>query len=169
MKYYIYVRLQIKQRKDPSFKAIAAVVAQRLEILRKKASIPHLSRKRITSMSQQYRHKMNNLLKSKSKNIDNCKRKVQLLRDSAHKNSNVKWRPKCKRKEWQWKQQIQCSCNSEKKTKATSSWNFSSGWSLWLHWCIKPCRNFSCFIYVAGCWSHHGKWRIISYWQKQNL
>ena len=33
MKYYIYVRLQIKQRKDPSFKAIAAVVAQRLEIL----------------------------------------------------------------------------------------------------------------------------------------
>ena len=54
MKYYIYVMLQIKQRKDPSFKAIAAVVAQRLEILLKKASI---SRKRITSMLQQYRHK----------------------------------------------------------------------------------------------------------------
>ena len=33
MKHYIYVRLQKKQRKDPSFKAIAAVVAQRLEIL----------------------------------------------------------------------------------------------------------------------------------------
>ena len=33
MKYYIYVRLQIKQRKDPLFKAIAAVVAKRLEIL----------------------------------------------------------------------------------------------------------------------------------------
>ena len=66
MKYYIYVRLQIKQRKDPSFKAIAAVVAQRLEKLRKKASIPHLSRKRITSILQQYRHYMNNLLKSKS-------------------------------------------------------------------------------------------------------
>ena len=33
MKYYNYVRLQIKQRKDPSFKAIATVVAQRLEIL----------------------------------------------------------------------------------------------------------------------------------------
>ena len=33
MKYYIYVRLQIKQRKDPLFKAIAAVVAQSLEIL----------------------------------------------------------------------------------------------------------------------------------------
>ena len=54
MKYYVYVRLQIKQRKDPSFKAIIAVVAQRLEILYKKASIPHLSRKRITSMLQQY-------------------------------------------------------------------------------------------------------------------
>ena len=79
MKYYIYVRLQIKQRKDPSFKAIAAVVAQRLEILWKKASIPHLSQKRITSMLQQYRHKMNNLLKSKSKNSDNYKRKVLLL------------------------------------------------------------------------------------------
>ena len=51
MKYYNYVRLQIKQKKDPSFKAIAAVVAQR-----------------------------------KSKNSDNYKRKVQLLRDSAHKN-----------------------------------------------------------------------------------
>ena len=37
-------------------------------------------------MLQQYRHKMNNLLKSKSKNSDNYKRKVQLLRDSAHKN-----------------------------------------------------------------------------------
>ena len=71
MKYYIYVRRQIKQRKDPSFKAIAAVVAQRLEILWKKASIPHLSRKRITSMLQQYRHKMNKLFKSKSKNSDN--------------------------------------------------------------------------------------------------
>ena len=46
-----YVRLQIKQKKDPSFKAIAAVVAQR-----------------------------------KSKNSDNYKRKVQPLRDSAHKN-----------------------------------------------------------------------------------
>ena len=86
MKYYIYVRLQIKQRKDPSFKAIAVVVAQRLEILWKKASIPHLSRKRITRMSQQNRQKMNNLLKFKSKNIDNYKRNVQLLRDSAHKN-----------------------------------------------------------------------------------
>ena len=86
MMYYIYVRLQLKLRKDPSFKAIAAVVAQRLEILWKKASIPHLLRKRITSMLQQYRHKMNNLLKSKSKNSDNHKRKVQLLRDSAHKN-----------------------------------------------------------------------------------
>ena len=86
MKYYIYVRLQIKQRKDPSFKAIAGHVAQRLEILWKKASIPHLSRKRITSMLQQYRHKINNLLKSKSKNSDNYKRKVQLLRDLAHKN-----------------------------------------------------------------------------------
>ena len=86
MKYYVDVRLQIKQRKDPSFKAIAAVVAQRLEILWKKASIPHLSRKRITCMLLQYRHKMNNLLKSKSKNSDNYKRKVQLLRDSAHKN-----------------------------------------------------------------------------------
>ena len=86
MKYYIYVRLRIKQRKDPSFKAIAAVVAQRLEILWKKASISHLSRKRITNMLQQCRHKMNNLLKSKSKNIDNYKRKIQLLRDSAHKN-----------------------------------------------------------------------------------
>ena len=42
MKYYIYDRLQIKQKKDKSFKAIAAVVAQRLEILWKKASIPHL-------------------------------------------------------------------------------------------------------------------------------
>ena len=85
MKYYIYIRLQINQRKDPSFKAIAAVVAQRLEILWKKASIPHLSQKRITSMLQQYRHKMNKLLKSKSKNRDNYKRKVQLLRDSARK------------------------------------------------------------------------------------
>ena len=37
-------------------------------------------------MLQQYRHKMNNLLKSKSKNSDNYDRKVQLLRDSAHKN-----------------------------------------------------------------------------------
>ena len=45
MKYYIYARLQIKQRKDPPFKAIAAVVAQRLEILWKKASFPRLSRK----------------------------------------------------------------------------------------------------------------------------
>ena len=36
-------------------------------------------------MLQQYRHKMNNLLKSKSKNSDNYKRNVQLLRDSAHK------------------------------------------------------------------------------------
>ena len=86
MKYYIYVRLQIKQRKDPLFKAIAAVVAQSLEILWKKASIPHLSRKRITSMLQQNRHKMNNLLKSKSKNCDNYKRKFQLLQDLAHKN-----------------------------------------------------------------------------------
>ena len=85
MKYYIYVRLQIKQRKDPLFKAIAAFVAQRLEILWKKAFTPHLSRKRITSMLQQYRHKMNNLLKFKSKNSDNYKRKVQLLRDSALK------------------------------------------------------------------------------------
>ena len=84
MKYYIYVRLQIKQRKNPSFNAIAAVVAQRLQILWKKASIPHLSRKRITSMLSQYRHKMNKLLKSK--NNDNYKRKVQLLRDSALKN-----------------------------------------------------------------------------------
>ena len=84
MKYYIYIRLQIKQRKDPSFKAIAAVVTQRLEILWKKASISHLSRKRITSMLQQYWHKMNNFLKSK--NSDNYKRKVQLLRDFAHKN-----------------------------------------------------------------------------------
>ena len=74
MKYYIYVRLQIELRKDPSFEAITAVVAQRLEILCKKASIPHLSRKRITSMLQQYRHKINNLLKSKSKNSDNHKR-----------------------------------------------------------------------------------------------
>ena len=86
MKYYIYVRLQIKQRKDLSFKAITAVVAQRLEILCKKASFPHLSRKRITSTLQQYRYKMNNLLKSKFKNSDNHKRKVQLLRDLAHKN-----------------------------------------------------------------------------------
>ena len=84
--YYNYVRLQIKQRKDPSFKVIAAVVVQRLQILWKKAFIPHLSRKRITSILQQDRHKMNNLLKSKSKNSDNYKRKVQLLRDSAHKN-----------------------------------------------------------------------------------
>ena len=37
-------------------------------------------------MLQQYRNKMNNLLKSKSKNSDNHKRKVQLLRDSAYKN-----------------------------------------------------------------------------------
>ena len=37
LKYYIYVKLQIKQRKDPSFKAIATIVAQRLEILWKKA------------------------------------------------------------------------------------------------------------------------------------
>ena len=36
-------------------------------------------------MLQQYEHKMNNFLKSKSKNSDNYKRKVQLLRDSAHK------------------------------------------------------------------------------------
>ena len=79
-------RLQIKQRKDRSFKAIAAVFVQRLEILWKKASIPHLSRKKITSILQQYRHKMKNLLKSKSNNSDNYKRKVQLLRDSAHKN-----------------------------------------------------------------------------------
>ena len=76
MKYCIYVRLQIKQRKHPSFKAIAAVVAQRLDILWKKGSIPHLSQKRITSMLQQYRHEVNNLLKSKSKNSDNYKRKV---------------------------------------------------------------------------------------------
>ena len=54
MKYYIYVRLQRKHRKDLLFKAIVAVVAQRLEILWKKASIPHLPRKRITSMLQQY-------------------------------------------------------------------------------------------------------------------
>ena len=80
------VRLQIKQRKDPSFKAIVAVVAQRLEISWKKASISHFSRKRITSMLQQYRHNMNHFLQSKSKNSDNYKRKVQLLRDSAHKN-----------------------------------------------------------------------------------
>ena len=86
MKYYINVRLQIKQRKDPSFNVIAPVVAQRLEILWKKASISYLSRKRITSMLPQYRHKMNNLLKSKSINNDNYKRKVQLLRDSALKN-----------------------------------------------------------------------------------
>ena len=33
MKYYIYVRLQTKQRNDLSFNAIAAVVAQRLEML----------------------------------------------------------------------------------------------------------------------------------------
>ena len=85
-KYYIYVKLQIKQRKDSSFKAIAAVVAQRLEILWKKASILHLSRKTITIMLQQYRHKMNNLLKFKSKNRNNYKRKVELLPDSAHKN-----------------------------------------------------------------------------------
>ena len=84
-----HVRLQTKQRKDPSCKAIAAVAAQRLEILWKKASIPHLSRKRITSMLQQCRHKMNNLLKSKPKNSDNYKRKVLLLRDSAHKNSLI--------------------------------------------------------------------------------
>ena len=37
-------------------------------------------------MLQQYRHKMNNFLKSKSENSDNYKRKVQLLRDSAHMN-----------------------------------------------------------------------------------
>ena len=37
-------------------------------------------------MLQQYRHKMNNLLKSISKNSDNSKRKVQILPDSAHKN-----------------------------------------------------------------------------------
>ena len=89
MKYYIYVRLQIKQRKDPSFKAIAAVVAQGAEILWKKASIPHISRKRITSMLQQYRHKMNNLLKSKSKSSDNYKRKVQLLQQYRHKMNNL--------------------------------------------------------------------------------
>ena len=86
MKYYIYVRLQIKQRKDPLFKATAGLVAQRLEILWKKASIPHLSQKRITSMLQQYRHKINNHLKSKSKNSDNYKRKVQLLQDLVHTN-----------------------------------------------------------------------------------
>ena len=37
-------------------------------------------------MLQQYRHKMNNLLKFKPKNSDTYKRKVQLLRDSADKN-----------------------------------------------------------------------------------
>ena len=37
-------------------------------------------------MLQQYRHKVNNLLISKSKNSDKYKRKVQLLQDSAHKN-----------------------------------------------------------------------------------
>ena len=37
-------------------------------------------------MLQQYQHKMNHLLKSKSKNSDNYKRKVQLLRNSEHKN-----------------------------------------------------------------------------------
>ena len=86
MEYHIYLRLQIKQRKNPSFKAIAAVVAQRLEILWKKAFIPQLSRTRMASMLQRYRRKINNLLKSKSKNSDNYKRKVQLLRDSAHMN-----------------------------------------------------------------------------------
>jgi len=85
MKYYAYVRLEIKERKDPSFKQITVVVAQQLETLWKRASIPHLSRKRITSMMQQYRLKINNLLKSKSKNSDNFKSKVQKMRDMAAK------------------------------------------------------------------------------------
>ena len=37
-------------------------------------------------MLQQNLRKMNNLLKSKSHNSDNYKRKFQLLRDSVHKN-----------------------------------------------------------------------------------
>ena len=67
MKYYQYVRLDMKQGREPSLKAIATVVVIQLENLWKYASILHLSRKRITSMLRQYRTKMNNLLKSKSK------------------------------------------------------------------------------------------------------
>ena len=67
MKYYQYVRLDMKQGREPSLKAIATVVVIQLENLWKYASIPQLSRKRITSMLRQYRTKMNNLLKSKSK------------------------------------------------------------------------------------------------------
>ena len=67
MKYYQYVRLDMKQGRKPSLKAIATVVVIQLENLWKYASILHLSRKRITSMLRQYRTKMNNLLKSKCK------------------------------------------------------------------------------------------------------
>ena len=37
-------------------------------------------------MLQQYRHEVSKLLKSKSKNSDNYERKLQLLRDLAHRN-----------------------------------------------------------------------------------
>ena len=49
MKYYQYVRLDMKQGREPSLKAIATVVVIQLENLWKYASIPHLSRKRITT------------------------------------------------------------------------------------------------------------------------
>ena len=84
MKYYHYMRLEIKQgKKEPSFKKIAVVVSQQLESLWKHASIPHLSRKRITSMLQQYRLKMNNILKSKSKASENFNNKVKAMQEFA--------------------------------------------------------------------------------------
>ena len=84
MKYYHYMRLEIRQgKKEPSFKKIAVVVSQQLESLWKHASIPHLSRKRITSMLQQYRLKMNNILKSKSKASENFNNKVKAMQEFA--------------------------------------------------------------------------------------
>ena len=85
MKYYQYVRLDMKQGREPSLKAIATVVVIQLENLWKYASIPHLSRKRITGMLRQYRTKMNNLLKSKSKGSKNYKNKLKTMQDSAQK------------------------------------------------------------------------------------
>ena len=85
MKYYQYVRLDMKQGREPSLKAIATTVVIQLENLWKYASIPHLSRKRITSMLRQYRTKMNNLLKSESKGSKNYKNKLKTMQDSAQK------------------------------------------------------------------------------------
>ena len=86
MKYYHHVRLEIRQgKKEPSFKAIAVVVIQQLESLWKHASIPHLSRRRITGMLQQYRLKMNTLLKSKSKGSESFNNKVKAMQKFAQK------------------------------------------------------------------------------------